>query len=77
DITVCNILNSKGLGADIVFLVGFDQGRFPLKKDPTENEIYQMLVAITRAKKRIYLINTIGRKISQFIDCLNKKDIDI
>jgi len=77
DITVCNILNSKGLGADIVFLVGFDQGRFPLKEDPTENEIYQMLVAITRAKKRIYLINTIGRKISQFIDCLDKNDIDI
>lgn len=77
DITVCNILNSKGLGADIVFLIGFDQGRFPSKNDPTDSEIYQMLVAITRAKKRIYLINIIGKKVSKFIDCLDTNDLDI
>ena len=77
NITVCNILNSKGLGADVVFLVGFDQGKFPTASDPTTSEIYQMLVALTRAKKRIYLINTIDKEVSNFIECLDKKDLII
>jgi len=75
EITVCNILNSKGLGADIVFLIGFDQGRFPAKKTVTDSEIYQMLVAITRAKKRIYLINTVGKNVSDFVECIDKSDL--
>jgi superfamily I DNA/RNA helicase len=77
NITVCNILNSKGLGADIVFIIGFDQGKFPSKKEVTDSEIYQMLVAITRAKKRIYLINTIGKRVSQFVDCLDLDDLQV
>jgi len=76
-ITVCNILNSKGLGADIIFLIGFDQGRFPTKTKPNEGEIYQMLVAVTRAKKRIYLINTIGKNVSSFIEALATDDLYI
>jgi superfamily I DNA/RNA helicase len=77
DITVCNILNSKGLGADVVFVIGFDQGKFPAKKEVTSSEIYQMLVAITRAKKRVYLINTIGKKVSQFAEHLSADDMEI
>jgi hypothetical protein len=77
NITVCNILNSKGLGADIVFLIGFDQGKLPSKEKPNDGEIYQMLVALTRAKKRIYLVNTVGKKPSGFIECLDVNDIDI
>ena len=77
DITVCNILNSKGLGADIIFLIGFDQGKFPSKKEATESEIYQMLVAATRTKKRIYMINTINKKVSGFADCLASEDWEI
>jgi len=76
-ITVCNILNSKGLSADIVFIIGFDQGRFPTKANPSESEIYQMLVAITRAKKRVYLINTVGKNVSTFIDPLSPNDLYI
>jgi len=75
EITVCNILGSKGLGADVVFLVGFDQGKLPMKKNANDSEIYQMMVALTRAKKRIYFINTIGHKVSQFIDCIDKSFI--
>jgi superfamily I DNA/RNA helicase len=71
DITVCSILGSKGLGADVVFVVGFDQGKLPSKKIPTDSEIYQFLVALTRAKKRIYLIHTGGKTISPFINYLN------
>jgi hypothetical protein len=76
DITICNILNSKGLGADIVFLVGFDEGRFPVKQPAVDSEIYQMLVAITRAKKRLYLVNTVGKNVSQFLDCIEKTNLE-
>ena len=75
EITVCNILNAKGLGADVVFVIGFDQGRLPQKETPTKSEIYQMLVALTRAKKRIYLINTIGKRVSNFIESIDRKDL--
>jgi hypothetical protein len=68
EITVANILGSKGLGADVVFLIGFDQGKFPAKQQVDTSEIYQMLVALTRAKKRIYLVNTVGSEISKFSD---------
>jgi len=71
DITVCNILGSKGLEADVVFLVGFDQGKLPIKIEAEDSEIYQMLVAITRARKRVFLINTKGKDISKFMDCIN------
>jgi len=76
EITVCNILQSKGLGADVVFVVGFDQGKLPAQKEPEEKEIFQMLVALTRVKKRIYLMNTVNNKVSSFIDCLPKEFID-
>ena len=76
DITVCTILGSKGLGADIVFLVGFDQGKFPQTNTAKDSEVYQMLVALTRAKKRIYLINTVGFQVSKFVDDLNENDIE-
>lgn len=71
DITICSILGSKGLGADVVFIVGFDQGKLPAKAEVKDSEIYQILVALTRAKKRIYLVNTINCKISQFVDCID------
>lgn len=77
NITVCNILNSKGLGADVVFLIGFDKKRFPSTSNPTDDEIYQMLVAITRAKKRLYLINSSDKDVSNFIDCLDGSDIQV
>ena len=73
DITVCSILGAKGLGADVVFLIGFDQGKLPLKKNATDSEIYQILVSLTRSKKRTYLINTAGVPISQFIDNIRKE----
>ncbi|KKQ91537.1 MAG: ATP-dependent DNA helicase UvrD/REP family [Candidatus Woesebacteria bacterium GW2011_GWA2_40_7] len=77
NITICNVLNSKGLSADVVFLIGFDQGRFPLKTEVSDSEVYQMLVALTRAKKRVYLINTIDRKVSDFSNCMTKDEWNI
>lgn len=77
EITVCNILKAKGLGADVVFVIGFDQGRLPQKATPTKSEIYQMLVALTRAKNRVYLINTIGKSVSKFIESIDPEDLNI
>jgi superfamily I DNA/RNA helicase len=76
DITVCSIMGSKGLGADIVFLVGFDEGKLPSRVQPSDEEIYQMLVAVTRTKKRIYLVNTIGTKCSSFIQSIGIKNVE-
>jgi superfamily I DNA/RNA helicase len=67
DITVCSISGSKGLGADVVFVIGFDQGKFPAAVAPKDDEIYHMLVALTRTKKRFYMVNTMGVPISNFI----------
>jgi hypothetical protein len=77
DITVSSILGAKGLGADIVFVVGFDSGKLPAKDEILESEIYQMLVALTRAKKRIYFINSIGNNISQFLSCIDESYYEI
>ena len=77
DITVCNILGSKGLGADVVFVLGFDQGKLPAKNTVEDSEIYQILVALTRTKKRIYLVNTSGCTISNFINSIDKANYQI
>jgi hypothetical protein len=73
EITVTNILGSKGLGADVVFLIGFDQGKLPSKKEVKEDEVYQMLVALTRTKKRLYLVSTQNANPSSFKDCIEAK----
>ena len=70
EITVSTILGAKGLGADIVFLIGFDQRRLPSRDKVEESEVYQFLVALTRAKKRIYIINTLNSKTSIFADVI-------
>lgn len=73
DITVSNILKAKGLGADVVFLIGFDQGKLPVKKVATEGEIYQLLVALTRTRKRMYLFSTKGQQVSQFLNYIGNE----
>jgi len=71
DIKIGSILKAKGLGADVVFIVGFDQDKLPMDGKAEDSDIHQVLVAITRAKKRVYLINTRGRKVSEFVDCID------
>jgi superfamily I DNA/RNA helicase len=77
DITVCSITGSKGLGADVIFLVGFDQGKLPAKTKPTDEEVYQMLVALTRTKKKFYLVSTVGCKISNFINSIDSNNYEV
>lgn len=77
DITVCNILGSKGLAADVVFLIGFDERKLPMKKEVEDAEVYQLLVAMTRAKKRLYFVNTTGSKVSRFVKSIDKSLIQV
>lgn len=59
-VTVATIHSSKGLEFNVVFLVGLEDGTFPDSRKATdesemEEERRLMYVAVTRAKKRLYL----------------------
>ena len=48
----------KGLSGGFVFIVGLNDGTIPKKPgSPTDNEICQFIVALTRARKKCYLIS--------------------
>src|SRR5205807_8725661 len=55
-IKITNIVKSKGLTFDYVFMVDFDD-RFLLEKGKfiTDDSIYRFLVALTRARIRAYI----------------------
>ncbi len=84
---------SKGLEFDYVFIAGLEQDLFPFKhvndekidRGEEEEERRLFYVAITRAKKKIYLSNTIIRTVygaqrvnipSEFIDDIEKNLIE-
>lgn len=46
----------KGLSAGHVFVVGFEAGVFPKGRVPTDNEVSQLIVAMTRTRKQCHLI---------------------
>ena len=48
---------SKGLSAQYVFIVGFNAGHFPRRNPPTDLDICRLIVALTRARKKVYLIS--------------------
>ena len=48
---------SKGLAAQYVFIVGFNKDYFPRKTPPEDIDICRLIVALTRARKRVYLIS--------------------
>ena len=61
-VTLMTIHSAKGLEFDVVFLVGMEDGIFPhqnsfLEPDGLEEERRLCYVGITRAKKRLYLLN--------------------
>ncbi len=65
-VTLMTIHAAKGLEYDTVFLVGMDDGVFPntrwiLSPQELEEERRLAYVAITRAKRRLYLINASRR----------------
>lgn len=75
-IVVTTLSGSKGLQSDHVFIVGVNARHFPRSGTaPTEGEVCQLLVALTRARKSCTLVSTrrfghvlLGR--SLFVDWL-------
>ncbi|MBR1432166.1 ATP-dependent helicase [Ruminococcus sp.] len=67
-VTLMTIHSAKGLEYDNIFVVGMDDGIFPSSRsfdseDDMEEERRLAYVAITRAKKRLYLTNASQRMI--------------
>lgn len=58
DIVVTNLVGAKGLQASHVFLAGVNEQHFPRSNDdPTDTEVCELIVALTRATKRSYLLS--------------------
>lgn len=92
-VTLMTVHAAKGLEFDYVFLIGMEEGLFPhlnsMDLDDMEEERRLCYVAITRAKKKLWLVNAKSRMIygkhdnylpSRFIseisdDCLEKDEI--
>lgn len=74
---------SKGLSAAFVFVVGFNNGDFPREpNNPTDNEVCQLIVALTRARSKCYLIsnNRFGGKQTEgkslFLEWIDSSCVD-
>lgn len=57
-ITGTTIQSSKGLSAEYVFITHFDEKYLPGKDGVTDQSICNVLVALTRARKKVWLIST-------------------
>lgn len=74
-VQITTILGSKGLAADYVFLVDFSDRYFSTKGTITDQNIYDFLVAITRARKQIYLISPDDKE-ATFLSWVETKRVD-
>jgi len=95
-VKITTINGSKGLSANYVFLVGMNNTNsvvvngsrktlagFPFdKNNPSDNEICQLIVGLTRTRKKCYLISNArfgavyGIQKSVFLDWINSSRID-
>ena len=57
DIICTSFEGSKGLAAQYVFIVGVNEKHFPQKTPPSNRDIYRLIVALTRTRKRCYMIS--------------------
>ncbi len=90
-ITLMTIHSSKGLEFDYVFLVGMEEGIFPhsnsfSSQEDIEEERRLCYVAITRAKRKLYVVNARKRTIfgqdsynrpSRFVEEMNPNDLEV
>ena len=60
-VTIATVHAVKGLEFDTVFIIGLEEGIFPVNRAIADGDIEEerrlMYVAITRAKRRLYAIN--------------------
>ncbi len=90
-VTLMTIHSAKGLEFDNVFLIGMEEGLFPHANclndaEELEEERRLCYVAVTRARKRLWLVNARSRILygkesynmqSRFIDEIDKENLDI
>jgi len=55
EIILMTLHSSKGLTADIVFIMGLENGIFPRDTQYTQNDLRLFYVGLTRARERLYL----------------------
>lgn len=65
-VSISTVHASKGLEFDFVFIIGLEEGKFPLSRamdsiDELEEERRLMYVAVTRAKQKLYLTRAKSR----------------
>ncbi len=73
------IQSSKGLAADLVFITHFDDRYFIKDKDKTkitDNDICNFLVALTRTKRKLYLISSVAEE-PTFLKWIKKERFEI
>lgn len=78
-IKVTTIQGSKGLAAEYVFITHFDALYWIQNKDKmktSDPDISNFLVALTRAKRRVFLISSKGQEEPPFFAWINKEHIE-
>jgi superfamily I DNA/RNA helicase len=79
-IKATTIQSSKGLAADYVFITHFDDQYFIKDKDKSiisDQDICNFLVALTRAKKKVYLVSSDTKRTPTFLKWINKERIEV
>ncbi|OPZ23464.1 MAG: hypothetical protein BWZ03_00504 [bacterium ADurb.BinA186] len=78
-IKITTIESSKGLAADYVFITYFDDTYFIKNKDKTkisDKDICKFLVALTRARSKVFLISSNDKKKPTFLNWINSDKIE-
>jgi hypothetical protein len=77
-ITVTTIASSKGLAADYVFITHFDDQYFIKSRDCghiSDQDICGFLVALTRARRKVFLISSVKNKEPTFLKWISNSRI--
>jgi len=73
-IKATTVQGSKGLSADVVFLTHFDDSLFISRSGITDKDVCSFLVALTRAKMKVFLMSS-QRKSPTFLKWIDGKRI--
>lgn len=78
-IKITTVQSSKGLAADYVFIVHFDDQYFIKDKDKAKistQDVCNFLVALTRARRKVLLVSSDKNKEPTFLGWINKAHIE-
>ncbi|MBS4051434.1 MAG: ATP-dependent helicase [Methylomonas sp.] len=77
--TMTTVQSSKGLAADYVFITHFDDQYFVKDKDKSniaDQDVCNLLVAMTRARKKLYLLSTSTAKEPTYMSWIDANRIE-